>query len=157
MPMIRGKAYWAKIVGKPAKAYNPGEFEWSVDVAIDAETRQELVKLGVGDKVKNKGDDRGDFISFKRNAYNKNPATGARDEPAKPIKIVDHKGNEWDKRKIGNGSTVNVKFAINEFPLSNGKTGRRPGILALQVWDLVEFQGGNSEEFPTTEGGAETW
>lgn len=158
MPMIRGKAYWAKIVGKPQKAYNPGEFEWSIDVSVDEATRKQLISEGLGDKVKNKGDDRGDFIQFKRNAFKKDPATGLRTEPSKPIRIVDHHGNEWGNQLIGNGSTVNVKYAINEFPIPGGKKGRKQSVLAIQVWDLVKYERtGGDEDFPISKEGKEEW
>jgi hypothetical protein len=57
---------------------------------------------------------------------------------------VDHHGEAWDNRKIGNGSTVNVNFAINEFKPKQFAAN----ILSLQVWDYVPYEGG---EFPTRE------
>lgn len=62
----------------------------------------------------------------------------------KPIRVVDHHNELWGNKRIGNGSTVNVNFAINEY----GKGEKAANILSLQVWDLVEYAGG---EFPTKE------
>jgi hypothetical protein len=54
----------------------------------------------------------------------------------------------WDgKTKIGNGSKVNVKFVINDVPYG-GKVWKKPGILGVQVVDLVPYEGGDYEEFP---------
>lgn len=154
--MIRGTAYWAKVVGKPVKAYNPGEFEWTIDVAIDEATRKALAKAGLGDRVKNKGDDRGDFIQFKRKSVK------ADGEPAKPIAIVDSKGQPWDdKTLIGNGSIVNVKFIINEITMQNGRKILKPNILKMQVWEHVPYES-KGDDFPVkedneTKGKAEEW
>jgi hypothetical protein len=141
--MIQGKAYWAKVVGDPVKGYNPGEFEWSIDVTVDANTKKQLKELGVLDRVKDKADERGAFITFKRKSVK---ADGT---PAKPIRIVDSDGKEWDgKTKIGNGSIVNVKFAVNEIPaFGGGKPRLKPSILAVQVWDLVPYEG-KGDDFP---------
>lgn len=148
MAMIQGKAFWAKVVGKPVKGYNEGDLEWSIDVAVDAAARKKLVELGLEEKIKNKGDDRGDFINFKRRARKKDGTE------SKPIKIVDKYGKDWDGALIGNGSIVNVKFAVNEWEFGK-KSGVRADILALQVWDLVEYA--DKEPFPVAEGGEEDW
>lgn len=62
---------------------------------------------------------------------------------------MDHHGEAWGKAKIGNGSIVNVNFAVNEY----GKDQKSANILSLQVWDLVKYEGG---EFPTRED-SEDW
>jgi hypothetical protein len=105
-------------------------------VYIDEATRERLINEGLKDKIKDKGN--GPFISFKRKELK---ADGS---PNQPIRIVDHKGEKWDGRKIGNGSTVNVNFAVNEY----GKNKKSANILSLQVWEHVPFSGG---EFPTRE------
>jgi hypothetical protein len=149
--MIQGKAWYAKIVGAPKPGYDKSKREWSLDVCVDDATRKLLAKEGVA--VRNKGDDRGDFITFKRPEFKQDG------NPAKPIEIVDHRGQPWDKRLIGNGSVVNVKFVINENTY-NGRTTKKPGLIKLQVWDLVPYEGkGGGEyeetEFPTRE--TENW
>jgi hypothetical protein len=152
MALLQGKAFWAKVVGEPKPGYDKSKREWSIDVAIDDTTRKALAKEGLGSYIKNKGDERGDFVSFKRKEL-KSDGT-----KAKPIRIVDHNGQDWPAKKlIGNGSTVNVKYLINEYEY-NGKKGKKPGILAIQVWDLVEYEGkdGDQEDFPTRDG-EESW
>lgn len=145
--LIQGKARWAKIVGKPQPGYDKTQLEWSMDVYIDEAAKEAMTAEGVAGSIKNKGD--GDYVSFKRRAIKRDG------NPAQPIRVVDHHGNDWDNRLIGNGSTVNVKFAINETTY-NGKMTLRPSIIAVQVWDLVEFEKG--ESFPTRESTpSESW
>lgn len=146
--MIQGTAKWAKIVGKAAKAYTPGEFEWSIDVFINEKTKQDLLAAGCDESyIKNKGD--GDFVQFKRRSITR---TG---EPAKPIVVLDRSKNPWPvDTLIGNGSVVNVKFLLNEITHA-GKQKMKPSVLAIQVWELHEYVGG--EQFPTDEEGAEVW
>lgn len=133
--LIRGKAKWAKVLGAPVWGYENTFKEWSIDVEIDKETVAKLEAEGLGDRIKDKGN--GPFIKFSRKEL-KSDGT-----PNKPIRIVDAKGEPWNGAKIGNGSVVNVNFAINEY--KKGKFSAN--ILALQVWDHVPYSGDN--EFPT--------
>lgn len=135
--IFQGKAKWAKVVGEPSWGYEDKFKEWSIDIYVDAETEAKLKAEGLGKKLKNKGN--GTYITLKRKEL-KFDGT-----PNQPIRIVDHRGNPWDSRKIGNGSTVNVNIVINE----HGKNEKSANILSLQVWDLVPFEGGG--EFPTRE------
>lgn len=138
--LIQGQAKWAKVVGEPGWGYENKFKEWSIDVYVDKATIKKLKDEGLGDKLKDKGN--GTYITFKRKELKTGgPKAG---EPNDPIRVVDHRGQPWDNRKIGNGSTVNVNFAINEY-----KPGQKnANILSLQVWDLVPYEGG---EFPTRE------
>lgn len=150
--IINGIAHWAKVVGPAQPGYDKTQKEWSIDVAINEATKKVLQEAGIGSKVKNKGDDRGDFITFKRKELRSDGT------PAKPIEIKNSMGKPWDgKTLIGNGSEVNIKFLVNEVPY-NGKVFKKPGILALQVVKLVEYEGGDREDFPEyNEDGAEDW
>lgn len=149
--IIQGLAYYAKIVGDPHPAFDKNEREWSIDVTVDADTRVKLEAEGLGPKIRNKGDERGDFISFKRKAV-KIDGT-----PAKPLEIKDHNKKLWDDRKIGNGSTVNVMFLINDTEY-NKKKFRKPGILGVQVVSLVPYEEKEREEFPEyNDAGTEQW
>lgn len=135
--LIRGKAKWAKVLGEPVWGYENKFKEWSIDVYVDEETEKRLKAEGLGSKLKDKGN--GTYITFKRKELKQDGS------PNQPIRIVDHKGEAWNpKQKIGNGSIVNVNFAINEF----GKNQKSANILSLQVWELVKYEGG---EFPTRE------
>lgn len=154
MAMIRGSAFYAKVLGKAPLGYDKTEAsrEWSIDVGIDAATRKQLIAMGVGDYVKNKGDKhpaKDDFIGFKRRAQKVDG------DPAKPIRIVGPDGEPWPQDKlIGNGSIVNIQFALNE----KAKGGLKPSILAIQVWEHVAYEGGDREDFPVRDAtAAEVW
>jgi hypothetical protein len=141
MALLKGKAFWAKIVGGPQLAFDKVTKEWSVDVSLDAEGVKQAADLGISSKVKNKGDDRGNFITFKRREK-KTDGT-----PNQAIRIYDHHGQPWKGGLIGNGSEVNVKFNVYE-----GRNGKRPVILALQVWNHVPYEGpAMDSDFPTRE------
>ena len=139
--LIRRKCKWAKVIGEPVWGYESKFKEWSIDVYPDDDTIARLKAEGLGDKIKDKG--AGQFISFKRKELKKDGT------PNQPIRVVDHHGEPQGNQKIGNGSTVNVNFAINEF----GKNDKSANILSMQVWDLVKFEGG---EFPIRERDAES-
>lgn len=150
--IIQGHAFWAKIVGEPQPGYDKNTKEWSMDLSINDDTVKKLKAEGLGPKIKNKQDDRGNFISFKRKQVR---ADGSF---SKPIPIKDAKGQDWDgKTLIGNGSLVNVMCVINETEYQ-GKKHLKPGIIKVQVVKLVEYEGGDREDFPEyNEDGQEVW
>lgn len=139
--LLRGQAKWTKITGKPSPGYESTYNHWSLDVFIDEETEKRVKAEGIN--VKNKGE--GPFVTFSRKEFKKSG------EPNTPIRIVDNKGTLLQDKntvykgpKIGNGSTVNVNFDVFEY--AKGKFS--PVILSLQIWDLIEYEGG---EFPVKE------
>lgn len=139
--VLRGTLYWAKVLGKPRKNTYTDENEWSVDVTPDAKGLEEIKRLGISDKLKNKDDDRKDFISFRQRESRVDAKTGER-LMNRPIRILDVQGNDWPQDKlIGNGSVADVKFTVKD----NGR-GKRKGayIVAIRVLDLVPYQ---SQEF----------
>lgn len=146
--LIQGKARYAKVLGAPVWGYENAHKEWTIDVEVDEKTQERIKKEGLGDKIKTK--DGATFVTFKRKEFK---ADGT---PNKPIRIVGPDGkSEWDqKTKIGNGSTVNVNFAINEY-----KPGKFTwNILSMQVWELVGYDGGEFEANPTApKSEAEDW
>lgn len=131
---ITGLAYWAKIVGKPGKAYNPGEFSWSIDVSLDAEAKKTI--LGLGLKVRNKGDERGDYYTFERRELKKK--TGV---PNKPIYVTDSDGGKFpDGVLIGNKSLVKVKFNVFEVPaFAKLPPHNKEAILEVQILEHVPY------------------
>lgn len=137
--LIQGRCKWAKVIGEPGWGYEAKFKEWSIDVYVDEETAAKLKAEGLGKKLKDKGN--GTYITFKRKEIGVNRTTG-QPKNNDPIRVVDHRGQPWDNRWIGNGSTVNVNFIINEY----GKGEKAANILSLQVWDYVPYEGG---EFPT--------
>ena len=90
MPVVTGKAYWAKLE-KPAQKYNTTaqeDTEYCIDLTIDKATRKLLEGLNPSASIKNKKDDRGDFFTFKKNAFNR------KGEALPKPRIVDAKTNE---------------------------------------------------------------
>ena len=149
--VIQGKAYYAKVLGKPAWGYKNQHKEWSMDVALSPETKKALTDAGVTKSVfKNKDDDRGWFLTFRRRELKKDGTPGT------PIKVVDKKGNDWPQNSlIGNGSVVNVMVALNEY---EGEI--KPGLIKVQVVEHVPYEGkGDDEDFPTynDDGTEEKW
>lgn len=135
--LIKGTVKWCKILGEPHWGYENKHREWSTDVFPEEESLNRMIAEGLEDKIKDKGV--GKFITFKRREIKIDG------QPNQPIRVVDHHGEAWNpKSKIGNGSTVHVNFAVNEY----GKNQKSANILSLQVWDHVPYEGG---EFPVKE------
>lgn len=133
--IVQGKAYWAKILGE-AQTNSFGEKQWEMDLALTPETKAAVLALGVSkDRIKEK-EGVGEFITFKRRAVRKDGT------PAAPISVVDNEVNPWDtKTLIGNGSLVNVRFALNN--RKNPRTGKDmlvPSVVGVQVVELVPYQ-----------------
>jgi len=151
LALFKAKAHWAKLT-KPGKGYkNPktgvqGVDEWSVDLSIDEATKKALLGEGLDpDKIKNKGDDRGDFVQYKRKI------TNAAGESNQPIRVVGPDDKPWGSTLIGNGSDVFVKYTIND--------GGRLGVFAIKISKLVEYT--TEEKWPEAEdktvNSAEDW
>jgi len=137
--MLQGKIFWAKILGKPQDGYTAGEKEWSCDIGVDQDAVDKYLAEGGSDfylKTKDNHPAEGQFIPFKRKEIKQDKT------PAKPITVVDRKGQPWDPTvRIGNGSVVNFKFALN--PVEVGKAKRmKPSLIAIQVWEHVPYEGG---------------
>lgn len=144
--MLTGKTFWFKAIGSPRpNKFNPDVPQWSFDLSIDEENQDKLIKAGIKkDSFKNKDDERGTFLTFTRDAVKKNGEAG------KPFRVVDAQNKDWDQTKnIGNGSELNVVVSLNEREF-RGKKFLKPSAVAIQVWDLVEYQSGG---FPVKEGG----
>lgn len=137
---VEGTAYWASVV-VPNTTFEP---KWSIDLSIDDKTAEELAGIE-GVTIKNKDDERGNFISLKRNVEDRSG------NEKKAPKIIDSQNNAWDDRLIGNGSRVCVKF--HTYPYNyRGKSGYSAELDAVQVIDLVEY-GGADDGFEVRDGG----
>lgn len=133
--LLKGKAMWAKIVGPAVLNKFSEKKEWSFDLCnLTPETVETLKKEGVGHTVKNKGDDRGDFVTLRRKEM-KSDGT-----PAKPIEVVDHHGNPWGKELIGNGSELQVIASVRETKFK-GKIHKVLSPIKVLVWDHVKYAG----------------
>lgn len=134
---ITGQIYWAKIFGDPQPGYDEEKKEWSFDFVPDAAGVVTIKKLGLGEKFKNKGDARGDFLAFKRPEMNR-----MKGSPNSPIPVVDVKDETWpDNTPLGNGTKAQVTFGIAEWPTKGKiKAGMKPVPYEIKVLDLVEYQ-----------------
>jgi hypothetical protein len=114
--MLRGKVNYFKFLGDPRPNYNKDGNEWTTDFFdFDADAVKKLKKLGIGDRIKNKGDaylDGEDFLTFKHKELT------SMGKPNRKVPVVDAAGKPWPEDKlIGNGSVVDVKFVVKD----NGK------------------------------------
>ena len=156
--LINGKAFWAKIVGSPVPGFDkndPKAVEWSFDLSINKDVVKQLKADGLGAKIKNKGDERGDYIRLKRKGI-KNDGN-----PAKAIQIFDAHGEVWGNELIGNGSELNVNVAIEDGDY-HGKKYRTMKPISVQVWDHVKYVPKSpfptkTEEAPASTGEKKDW
>lgn len=133
---VTGKLHWAKILGDPVPNYNRDGREWTLDFTPDAEGKKLFKELKIDGKLKNKGDERGDFIQFRQRELR---ADGT---PNFPISVVDARNRKWDPSvKIGNDSLGEVKFKVVDY----GK-GKPVGIYPQAV-RVLEHKVYEREEF----------
>jgi hypothetical protein len=132
---LAGTAYWAKVLGEPEENYRGDGNEWSIDVTPDQRGLDLIRRIGLGDKLRNKDDDREEFITFRRRELKKDG------EPNDHIEVVDADGNPWDDKKaIGNGSKVKIKFSVFHMPAKGKfKEITKPVIYKITVAELVEY------------------
>lgn len=151
---IRATAYWAKVLGSPVKAFNPGEFEWSLDAAVDPDNLSTLEAAGLGPKIK---DDKeySPHIRFTRRSVKKSGPKVGQNNP--PIQVVDIDGEDWDQTKLlGNGTEVEIEF--NTYVTTfNKKQFIKPAILKITVLSHVPYEKKNKDEATETAKTAEKW
>lgn len=139
MPVLSGKSHWATI-SSPNTTYEP---VYSIDLALTGAELDKAKNLGL--IIKNKGDDRGDFVQIRQKV-------ARRDGSENPAPVVVDANKEQTKVLIGNGSKVNVLYTPYEWSM-NGKSGVSPLLKKVQVVDLVSY----GEDFDVVQGGyAET-
>ena len=146
MPVISGTAYWAKVHQPHFDQYNEQGI-FSIDVTVDAKTKKQLQDLGLGPRIKNKGDERNDFVTIKRKYTRKdgtkNSAPRVVDSKKTPISPDD---------LIGNGSKVNVAFDTYDYNVK-GNQGVCASLKAVQVIKLIEYSPSeNLDEFSEESG-----
>lgn len=137
--IISGKAYWASVIA-PNTTFEPC---WKIDITLDEENKAKVEADGLS--VKNKGDERGDFITLKRNVQTREGAS------KEPPEVIDAQKNKWDGAMIGNGSVVNVKYKAYDYSY-RGKSGRSAELLKVQVVDLIPY-GDSAKDFDVVDGG----
>lgn len=128
---VIGTTHWTKVLGAPVPNYNRDGNEWTFDFTPDENGLKLFEALGIDNKLKNKKDERGTFIQFKQKEKRADGTANF------PITVVDAHNRPWDPNvKIGNGSTVEVKFKVVDY----GK-GKPTGVYvqAIRVLDLKEY------------------
>ena len=129
MAVLKGKAHWAKL-DRAVNAFDPSKPRWSIDVELDAEGKAQIEELGI--PVKNKDDDRGDFVTFQKDQFLSNGQ-----ELPKP-RLIDAKKNDISGTLVGNGSMVKVSFYPKEWKYAN-RQGVRGVLKDVQLLELVEY------------------
>jgi hypothetical protein len=137
MSVISGKAYWASIVAPNTTFDSDGV--WSIDVCNLDKKNLDIVKKD-GLTVKNKGDDRGDFVTIKRKVRNQKSG-----ELNRAPTLVDAQKRAMMNTAVGNGSVVNVKYNPYEWEFG-GRKGIGANLNAVQVIDLIPYSSDNDGE-----------
>lgn len=132
--VVRGVASWAKVLGAPRLNTYTGDKEWSIDVTPDKEGRTLIRKAGIADRLREpkENDTRKEsFMSFRHKELRKDGT------PNDPLRIVDSDNAKWGNSLIGNGSTVDVKFAVKDYG-----PGKKKGVYirAVRVLEHVPYE-----------------
>jgi hypothetical protein len=136
--VISGQAYWSHVI-RPNTKFNP-DGEYSIEICnLDAKNKK--VAEGTGLTIKNKDDDRGDFVTLKQYATNK-------DGSPRKISVKDSELNPFSQGSIGNGSKVNASFYPK--PYTNFGGGVKGYLNSVQVTELIEY---NDDGLGVVEGG----
>lgn len=143
MTVITGKAYWASVT-TPNKTFDV-DGVWTLDVCNLDKKNIEMVKAD-GLTIKNKGDERGDFVTIKRKVRRKDG-----NENAAPH-VVDAQKRPLINTLIGNGSLVNVLYSTYDWEFK-GRKGTSADLKSVQVTDLVPYETGPKEDFEVVKDG----
>lgn len=138
MPLItNAKSMWVKIA-QPETKYGSDATQWSINLVVEDEVSRKWVKDGLAMKERFMDVDGKEacVIKIKKDTH------WAKSGDAKtPVKVVDKFGQDVDASKIGNGSIVNVQYSVKDWEFQ-GRKGRTPELMAVQVIELVEYAGG---------------
>ena len=127
--VISGTAYWASVITPNTKFDADGV--WTIDVGnLDDLNKKKAQNDGL--TIKNKGDEKEDFVTFKRKVRN------AKGNLNRQPNVVDANKRLITETMIGNGSKVNVLYEPFEWNFG-GKTGVSADLRAVQVTELVPY------------------
>ena len=127
--VMSGTAYWASVIAPNTKFDADGV--WTIDVGnLDDLNKKKAQKDGL--TVKNKGDEKDDFVTIKRKVRN------AKGNLNRQPNVVDANKTLITETMIGNGSQVNVLYDPFEWNFG-GKTGVSADLRAVQVTELVPY------------------
>ena len=129
---ISGTAFWAHVISPNLRfAERDGDGEWSIDVAnLDDLNKKKAQNNGL--TIKNKGDEKGDFVTIRRKVRNKKGGLN------RAPNVVDSQRRLITDTMIGNGSKVNVGYVPFEWNFG-GKSGVSADLRAVQVTELVPY------------------
>ncbi len=137
MSVINGKAYWASIT-TPNTTFDP-DGTWTVDVGnLDEKAVEQLKADGL--TIKNKGDDRGDYVTIKRKVRRKDGAMNRAPE------LVDAQKRHMTNTLIGNGSELNVLYSTYDWEFK-GRKGTSADLKSVQVVNLIPYNTDEEEAF----------
>ena len=129
MSVLKGTAHWASIVSPNTTFDSDGV--WSVDVGNLDEKNVNVAKES-GLAIKNKGDDRNNFVTVKRKVRRKDGNLNKKPE------VVDAAKKNIADTLIGNGSEVNVLYSTYEWEFK-GRSGVAADLRAIQVTNLIPY------------------
>ena len=137
MSVIEGKAYWTAIISPNTTFDEDGV--WSIDVCnLDAKNKK--IAKADGLDVKNKCDDRGDFVTVKRKVRRVDG------DKNKQPEVIDSDKKDMSNTMIGNGSEVSVLYSTYEWAF-RGRSGVSADLRAVQVLELVPYDAYNPGEW----------
>ena len=142
MSVISGNAYWAAITN-PNTTFD-ADGVWTVDVTNLDKKNLDIVKKD-GLAVKNKGDDREDFVTVKRRGRRKDGSLNRAPD------LVDGQKRTMTNTLIGNGSKINVHYTTYEWEFK-GRAGVSADLRAVQVTDLIPYNTESDEAFDVVDG-----
>ena len=135
--VISGTAYWASVINPNTKFDADGV--WTIDVGnLDDLNKKKAQKDGL--TIKNKGDEKEDFVTIKRKVRN------AKGSLNRQPNVVDANKRLITDTMIGNGSKVNVLYEPFEWNFG-GKTGVSADLRAVQVTELVPYSTEEDDAF----------
>tara|TARA_R100000664_G_scaffold17170_4_gene26063 strand:+ start:2304 stop:2759 length:456 start_codon:yes stop_codon:yes gene_type:complete len=133
MSVIQGEAFWAHVIN-PNTKWNP-EGEWSIEIGNLDKINKSIAEAD-GLTIKNKNDERGDFVTLKQYARTK-------EGTARPMRVEDAKRNPFPADQlIGNGSKVNASYYPKPYTQYGG--GVKGYLQGVQVINLIKY---NNDDF----------
>lgn len=117
--VVKGTAFWAQL-----EQVNQYSNKYQVDISnLSKAATEALQEMGI--TVKNKGDDRGFFITCK-STY--------------PIVALTKTGDSMEGVSVGNGSGITAVISAYSWTSPQGKKGVSPNLKKLVVTDLVVYE-----------------
>ncbi len=142
--VLRGKAYWAKVLDGNPDEYGDKVF-YKISLSPDDESVSKFNKSGMTLKYRELTSEEPDVMgwTFRRDVEGrtfKDKKTGKEKTLGGGApRVVDAEGNKWDTDVlIGNGSTVEILVSTYQTKTKPIKTGHR--LEAVKVIDLVQYE-----------------